>query len=271
MEHAEPPIVIDTGETPPGGSQDDNTSTRPPGTSGPDQPGNNTTPPPSNNTDPSCNANEALCNGVCTSIVDNDANCGDCGVVCDGGRVCMGNACACEVGDFCGGSCVDTTMNSAHCGDCNSPCAGGTACMGGSCVAVGEVDGVLLATNELRAMGADCGSEGTFGPAPPLEGDPNLHLAAQVHADDMVQNDFFSHTGSDGSSFSQRIQRTAFSGQPVGENIAAGNRTAQATVQQWADSDGHCRNMMNPNATKLGVGYAEGATYGYYWVQVFGR
>ena len=41
----------------------------------------------------------------------------------------------------------------------------------------------------------------------------------------------------------------------MGENIAAGNGTAAATVQQWMDSDGHCANIMNKNYRFLGVGY----------------
>lgn len=221
--------------------------------------------------DPGCGAGEGMCDGVCTDLIENDAHCGECGRACDGGRVCAAAQCVCEVAEFCGGACVDTTSNSQHCGMCDNACAGGEACVGGDCMAVGEVEGVLIATNAARAAGADCGSEGTFAPTNPLQGDPLLHQAAQVHADDMAANDFFSHTGSDGSSFSQRIARTGFQGQPIGENIAAGNRTAEATVQQWLNSDGHCRNLMNPNATKLGVGYTLGGPYGTLWVQVFAR
>ena len=38
------------------------------------------------------------------------------------------------------------------------------------------------------------------------------------------------------------------------------------------DSTGHCENIMDPNFTFLGVGYAfdEDSTYGHYWVQTFG-
>ena len=218
-----------------------------------------------------CPMGQMLCADMCLDTSADDANCGGCGNVCDGGRVCMASDCACEVGEFCDGACVDTTSSALHCGGCNSPCAGGMACVDSMCVNVTEVEGVLLATNEARASGANCGVYGSFGPAPALQGDPNLHIAAQAHAEDMAINNFFSHTGSDGSSFSQRVGRTDYQGFPMGENIAAGQQSPSGVVSSWIDSDGHCRNLMNPDATRIGIGFAVGGPYGTLWVQVFGR
>lgn len=53
------------------------------------------------------------------------------------------------------------------------------------------------------------------------------------------------------------------------ENIAAGNSTAEETMNQWMDSEGHCRNIMNGNLKTIGVGYAPGGPYGHYWTQSF--
>ena len=58
--------------------------------------------------------------------------------------------------------------------------------------------------------------------------------------------------------------------QTAGENLAGGNATAEATMQQWLDSDGHCANLMNPAFTELGVGYFPGGPYTTLWVQNFG-
>jgi hypothetical protein len=220
---------------------------------------------------PMCLEGQALCDGACIDVTEDDANCGDCGVQCGDGQICAASECGCEVGELCGSECVDTTMNQMHCGECDNPCVGGQVCVDGGCMQLTEVEAVVAATNQARAEGQDCGAYGVFDPAPPLDGDPNLHIAAQAHADDMSQNDFFSHTGSDGSSFAQRIGRTDFSGQPLGENIAAGQRSPEEAVAGWIDSDGHCRNLMNPNATKIGVGYQTGGPYGTLWVQVFAR
>ena len=59
----------------------------------------------------------------------------------------------------------------------------------------------------------------------------------------------------------------------VGENIAVGNSTVDATMKQWLSSPGHCANIMNRNFTEIGIGYDYGAssTYKHYWVQNFGK
>lgn len=170
----------------------------------------------------------------------------------------------------CGGTCVDLSSNADHCGSCGRSCGGGGTCTDGYCAPTQETAATIAATNDVRSTETNCGGEGTFSSAPPLEGNTHLHEAAQRHADDMVANDFFSHTGSDGSQFQDRVRETAFSGRPVAENIAGGNRSAEQTVRQWKNSDGHCRNMMKSGATHIGIGIAMGGEYGVYWVQVFG-
>ena len=87
----------------------------------------------------------------------------------------------------------------------------------------------------------------------------------------MATNNIFSHTGSDGSSFGQRIADTGYQSGAGGENIAAGSATAEDTMQQWLNSEGHCRNIMSGNFTQLGVGYAQNANsqWTHYWTQVF--
>ena len=56
----------------------------------------------------------------------------------------------------------------------------------------------------------------------------------------------------------------------MGENIAAGQPTPESVVAGWLRSEGHCRNIMNPGFRELGLGFAQGGTYGTYWVQDFG-
>ncbi|MEZ4461516.1 MAG: CAP domain-containing protein [bacterium] len=239
----------------------------------------------------------AWCADSCVSLATDEMHCGACGVVCDG--ACVSGVCQpasdntptnnmgpdptpepepepepepmCQVGEMCGGVCVDTSNSFANCGTCGNACAGGQACISGSCMEVTEVQGVLAETNAARAAGQNCGVYGQYAPTGPLALDDNLNIAAQAHAADMSTNNFFSHTGSDGSSFVVRIGRTAFSGTPIGENIAAGQRSPAQVVAGWVDSDGHCRNLMNPQATKIGIGYTTGGPYGTLWVQVFGR
>lgn len=161
---------------------------------------------------------------------------------------------ACEPGERC-----DTCP--ADCGACEWPPE----------LAAGE-DEVLRLMNELRAQGATCGTV-TMRPVPPLAMEARLRDAARLHSLDMAEQDYFSHTSLDGRSFSRRIADSGYQGWPVGENIAAGNRTAEATFRQWVNSPGHCRNMMSPDATEIGIGHAFGAAsrYGHYWTQKLGR
>jgi uncharacterized protein YkwD len=102
--------------------------------------------------------------------------------------------------------------------------------------------------------------------------DPRLTSAASKHSADMATNDYFSHTGRNGTGFATRMEAAGHS-TPLSENIAAGNSTAQATLTRWMDSAGHRRNILDCSAKDMGVGVATdpGSTYGIYWTQDFGR
>jgi uncharacterized protein YkwD len=100
----------------------------------------------------------------------------------------------------------------------------------------------------------------------PLMVDDRLTVAAQGHSDDMAANDYFSHTGLDGSTAQDRAEAAGFTG-PVGENIAAGQTTAEDVMAAWMASEGHRSNVLNCDYTVIGVGLNED---GWYWTQVFG-
>jgi len=110
---------------------------------------------------------------------------------------------------------------------------------------------------------------------PPLTLNQQLVAAGQDHSDDMAFNDFFSHTGSDGSSPWERIQATGYEYSLAAENIAAGYSTPQAVVRAWMSSSGHRQNILNCDLQEIGVGYcnlendAGRVNYHYYWTQVF--
>lgn len=129
---------------------------------------------------------------------------------------------------------------------------------------------MLDLVNAFRTAGGACPG-GTFAPVPPLAVDDALWRAARDHSEDMAAQDYFSHDGLDGSSFAGRIGEAGYTGQPFGENIAAGNGTAAATFEQWRFSDGHCFNMTTTSANEIGIGYASGGRWGSYWTQTFGR
>ena len=103
-------------------------------------------------------------------------------------------------------------------------------------------------------------------PAPTLKINRLLNQAAQVHANDMNSKNFFDHRGSNGSNISQRISKTGYDWQAVGENIFWGKVNIQEVFEGWKDSPSHCKNMMNQDFREMGF-----AKVGDYWVQDFGK
>ena len=101
---------------------------------------------------------------------------------------------------------------------------------------------------------------------PALTMSQDLNNAAQIRAVETVQS--FSHTRPDGSSFSSVLKENGISFRGAGENIAWGQRTPEAVVNAWMNSEGHRANILNKNFTSIGVGYyLNGSTP--YWVQLF--
>ncbi|MCZ8343509.1 MAG: CAP domain-containing protein, partial [Leptospira sp.] len=109
-------------------------------------------------------------------------------------------------------------------------------------------------------------------------GTTNVHVAliraAQKHTENMIRQNFFSHTGPDGSSPSDRVRAEGLN-VGAGENIAAGLESAEATFNQWWNSSGHRANMENCNYTHVGIGYANradinpNANFRHYWTNKF--
>jgi uncharacterized protein YkwD len=131
---------------------------------------------------------------------------------------------------------------------------------------------VLALVNQARSNGHHCG-ETDFAAAPPLQLNPTLNQAAQLHARDMAQHKQMTHAGSDGSTPAQRITRQGYRWSAVGENVAAGAGSADEVVSGWLQSPGHCANIMNPAFTEMGVSFVvnQHDDYAVYWAQSFAR
>ncbi len=129
---------------------------------------------------------------------------------------------------------------------------------------------ILALVNQARATSRQCGGT-THQARGPLTLDTRLNAAAQGHARDMAANDYFDHTGRDGSNVGDRVTRQGYAWSAVGENIAAGQQTAEEVMRAWLDSPGHCSNIMSGSYTELGVGLATNSAsrYGIYWAQNF--
>lgn len=104
---------------------------------------------------------------------------------------------------------------------------------------------------------------------PPLKANWELSRVARYKAQDMRDKNYFSHTSPTYGSPFTMIKNFGLSYSSAAENIAAGQSTPQSVVNAWMNSPGHRANILNPNYTEIGVGYAKGGSYGYYWSQMF--
>lgn len=98
---------------------------------------------------------------------------------------------------------------------------------------------------------------------PALTRNAKLDAAARAHANDMVENNFFAHKGSDGSSSSKRVTRAGYRWCTVGENISVGYASSTSSIESWRTSPGHYRNIVSRKAKEYGL-----ANVGKYWVML---
>jgi uncharacterized protein YkwD len=130
---------------------------------------------------------------------------------------------------------------------------------------------IVQLVNQTRAAGATCA--GNARPAvPALKTNSILMGTAHAHAVDMATNNYFDHTNQQSQDPFDRMQAAGYQFSTAGENIAAGSETAEATMQQWMSSPGHCENIMKADFEEIGVGYAfnQQNQYRHIWVQNFG-
>ncbi|WP_082407049.1 SafA/ExsA family spore coat assembly protein [Bacillus sp. JCM 19041] len=103
----------------------------------------------------------------------------------------------------------------------------------------------------------------------PLKENWELSRVARFKSEDMSDRNYFSHTSPTYGSPHQMIRDFGLTYRASGENIAAGQTSAQSVFNSWMNSSGHRQNILSSNYTEIGVGYADGGSYGHYWTQMF--
>lgn len=142
----------------------------------------------------------------------------------------------------------------------------------GSCTMTPVQQELLAAHNQARSVGRNCGTM-FYPPVNPLSWDCTLAEISDEHNQDMANNNFFDHTGSNGLRVADRATNAGYNWQTVGENIAAGYQDVDAVMQGWLESPGHCANIMRAQFSDLGSDLynAFGSQYPTYWTAAFGR
>jgi hypothetical protein len=118
----------------------------------------------------------------------------------------------------------------------------------------------------LYGIGLNDGlAPGTISAAPkaPLAPNADLLSAALGHSADMIAKNYFSHTGSNGSTVAQRITASGYVPSAYGENIAflteLNNTPAESAPYLYANlfkSAGHRVNILSTDYIEVGIGIA---------------
>ncbi len=101
-----------------------------------------------------------------------------------------------------------------------------------------------------------------------LKWDAEVARVANIKAQDMVQNNYFSHTSPTYGSPFDMMKSFGISYRTAGENLA-GYNSVEGAHNGLMNSDGHRANILNPNFTHIGIGVQKSPRYGYVFVQMF--
>ena len=101
-----------------------------------------------------------------------------------------------------------------------------------------------------------------------LKNDSEVQRVARIKAQDMVDNNYFSHTSPTYGSPFDMLKSFKISYKTAGENIA-GNSSNSSAVTAWMNSFGHKANILNSNFNYTGIGVVSSPKYGKMYVQLF--
>lgn len=148
------------------------------------------------------------------------------------------------------------------------PNSGGTSSGGnsGSTNNIGSND-TKLTTDELDVFNL-INKQRTNNGLLPLKIDSEVQNVARVKAQDMIDNNYFSHNSPIYGSPFDMLKSYKVSYKTAGENIA-GNSSNTAAVNAWMNSSGHKANILNSSFNYTGIGVIKGSKYGKIYVQIF--
>ena len=138
----------------------------------------------------------------------------------------------------------------------------------GAAGAAGPAPGAVLLTAAEETAVALVNADRTAAGLKPLKVNPALIALARAHADDMLARDYVSHVSPDGESPFDRMRRYGVDYTAAGENLAMHGSVAAAHELLMA-SEGHRKNILDPDFTEVGIGVRPGPRGTVYVVQEF--
>ncbi len=124
--------------------------------------------------------------------------------------------------------------------------------------------------NQARSSSRICGTK-IYPPVGTIAWNPTLARVAFEHSVDMATKDRVSHSGTDGSSVSERVERKGYVWSNVGENISAGRESSEEVVGAWLRSPHHCEVIMKAEFVEIGGScfHNKDTRYKTFWTVVF--
>lgn len=109
------------------------------------------------------------------------------------------------------------------------------------------------AANDLRALSANA----------------QLMKTATLKSEDMAKLNYFDHTSPTYGTPFEMMKQFGISYRTAGENIAMGQTSPEQVMNDWMNSEGHRKNILNAAFTQIGIGIAKNANGQYIWTQQF--
>lgn len=113
----------------------------------------------------------------------------------------------------------------------------------------------LLVNQERAALGLD-----------PFTLDLKLCELAQSKSDEMAEYDYIDHTSPITGYFTNMFYKAGIDPSTATENLARGQRTPAAVVEEWMNSPDHRKNLVSTLTAKIGIGFTQ---KDYCWSQLF--
>ncbi len=124
---------------------------------------------------------------------------------------------------------------------------------------VGE-EAMLRLTNEIRQKQG----------VPALKMHASLRDVARGHAKDMLARGYFSHLSPQGEDAAGRVKREGIAVISLGENLASAPTVVMAQGGLLA-SEGHRKNILNPDFNQVGIGVFDAGVHGKMVVELFAQ
>lgn len=103
---------------------------------------------------------------------------------------------------------------------------------------------------------------------PNFEIDDALQNVARLKANDIVQNNYFSHTSPTYGTPFEMLKNNSIAYKTASENIA-GNSSIAGAVESWLNSDTHKENILSTNYNYTGIAVVDSIAYGKVIVELF--